>query len=72
MLLDNVFISTGKKRKGNRQEKIRMENKIKEIKRIPASDFQIDFVTEGFVLIQLDLKSNLRIQNEIYDTSRYK
>ena len=31
--------------------------------------FQKDFVIEGFILIQLDLKSNLRIQNEIYDTS---
>lgn len=49
-----------------------MENKIKEIKGFLRVIFQIDFVIEGFVLIQLDLKSNLRIQNEIYDTSRYK
>lgn len=34
------------------------------------SDFP-DFVIEGFTLIQLDLKSNKRLQNEISDTSRY-
>lgn len=62
---DHVFyFHGGKGKKAIGRKKIRMENKR------DKGIFQIDFVIEGFILIQLDLKSNRRIQNEISDTSR--
>lgn len=69
---DHAFYFRGGKRKRLLQEeRTRIENKIYEIKGFLWVIFKIDFVIEGFVLIQLDLTSNKGTEDEISNTWRY-